>query len=60
MNKKLELISVTSFILLMVCMLIILSANGPMEFDWMGKTFLMVLVGSMLGTVVPMIINKTK
>jgi Mg/Co/Ni transporter MgtE len=60
MNKKLELISVTSFILLMVCMLIILSANGPIEFDWMGKTFLMVLVGSMLGTVVPMIIDKTK
>jgi len=60
MNKKLELISVTSFILLMVCMLIILSTNGPMEFDWMGKTFLVVLIGSMLGTVVPMIIDKSK
>jgi uncharacterized membrane protein YgaE (UPF0421/DUF939 family) len=60
MNKKLELISVTSFTLLMVCMLIILSANGPMEFDWVGKTFLMVLIGSMLGTVVPMIIDKSK
>jgi hypothetical protein len=58
MNKKLELISITSFILLMVCMLIVLSANGPMEFDWVGKTFLMVLIGSMLGTVIPMMIDK--
>jgi len=60
MNKKLELISVTSFTILMVCMLIILSANGPMEFNWLGKTFLMVLIGSMLGTIVPMMISKDK
>jgi uncharacterized membrane protein YccC len=60
MNKKLELISTVSFIVLIVCMLIAVSTDGPMEFDWMGKTLLGVLVGSMLGTVVPMIIDKSK
>jgi Mg/Co/Ni transporter MgtE len=60
MNKKLELISIISFIVLIVCMLIAISTDGPIEFDWMGKIFLGVLVSSMLGTVVPMIIDKSK
>ena len=60
MEKRLELISIVSFIILLLCMLIVLSVNTPIEFDWMGKTLLIMLVGSMLGTVIPLIIAKTK
>lgn len=60
MDRKLEFISTVSFILLIVSMLIALSVNNPIEFDWMGKTLLVVLVGSMLGTIIPLIISKSK
>jgi hypothetical protein len=60
MDRKLEFISTVSFILLIVSMLIALSVDSPIEFDWKGKTLLVVLVGSMLGTIIPLIISKSK
>ena len=60
MEKKLMLISTSFFVLLMLTMFIALSVETPIPFDGIGKSLLVVLVVSMLGTVVPLIISKAK
>ena len=58
MDKKLELISIVSFVFFIVSMLFVLGVDTPIAFDIWGKTLLFTLVVSMLGTVVPLIISK--
>jgi hypothetical protein len=58
MDKKLELISLSFFVLLLITMFIVLGVENPIPFDGVGKSLLAVLVVSMLGTVVPLIISK--
>ena len=60
MEKKLMLISTSFFVLLMLTMFIALSVETPMPFDGLGKSLLVVLVISMVGTVVPLIISKAR
>ena len=60
MEKKLMLISTSFFVLLMLTMFIVLGVETPIPFDGIGKSLLVVLVVSMLGTVVPLIISKAK
>ena len=60
MEKKLEIISMSFFVLLMLTMFIVLGVETPIPFDGIGKSLLVVLVVSMLGTVVPLIISKAK
>ena len=60
MDKKLMLISTSFFVLLMLTMFIVLSVETPIPFDGLGKSLLVVLVVSMLGTVVPLIISKAR
>ena len=54
------LISTSFFVLLMLTMFIALSVETPMPFDGLGKSLLVVLVISMVGTVVPLIISKAR
>jgi len=58
MDKKLEAISIVSFVFFIVSMLFVLGVETPIAFDIWGKTLLFTLVVSMLGTVVPLIISK--
>lgn len=60
MEKKLEIISMSFFVLLMLTMFIVLGVETPIPFDGIGKSLLVVLVVSMLGTVVPLIISKAR
>ena len=60
MEKKLMLVSVSFFAVLMLTMLLALSIDTPIPFDGLGKSLLVVLVVSMLGTVVPLIISKAR
>ena len=54
------LVSVSFFAVLMLTMLLALSIDTPIPFDGLGKSLLVVLVVSMLGTVVPLIISKAR
>jgi hypothetical protein len=58
MDKKLEAISIVSFIFFIVSMLFVLGVETPIAFDIWGKLLLFTLVTSMLGTIVPLIISK--
>ena len=58
MDKKLEAISIVSFVFFIVSMLFVLGVDTPIAFDIWGKLLLFTLVVSMLGTVVPLIISK--
>jgi hypothetical protein len=60
MDKKLELISIVSFVFFILSMLFVLGVDTPIAFDIWGKTLLFTLVVSMLGTVVPLIISKAR
>jgi hypothetical protein len=60
MDKKLELISSSFFVLLLITMFIVLGVETPIPFDGIGKSLLAVLVVSMVGTIVPLIISKAK
>ncbi len=60
MDKKLELISSSFFVLLLITMFIVLGVETPIPFDGVGKSLLAVLVVSMVGTIVPLIISKAK
>ena len=60
MEKKLEIISMSFFVVLMLTMFIVLGVETPIPFDGLGKSLLAVLVVSMVGTVVPLIISKAK
>ena len=54
------LVSTSFFIVLMITMFISLSVETPIPFDGLGKSLLLILVISMLGTVVPLIISKAR
>jgi hypothetical protein len=58
MDKKLELISLSFFVLLLITMFIVLGVESPIPFDGVGKSLLGILVVSMVGTIVPLIISK--
>ncbi len=60
MDKKLELISIVSFVFFIVSMLFVLGVDTPIAFDIWGKMLLFTLVVSMVGTIVPLIISKAK
>lgn len=60
MEKRLMLISISFFVVLMLTMLIVLSVETPIPFDGLGKSLLIILVVSILGTVVPLIISKVR
>ena len=60
MEKRLEAISIVSFVFFIVSMLFVLGVDTPIAFDIWGKTLLFTLVVSMLGTVVPLIISKSR
>lgn len=60
MEKKLEIISMSFFVVLMLTMFIVLGVETPIPFDGLGKSLLVVLVVSMVGTVVPLIISKAR
>jgi len=60
MKSILELVSTVSFGVLCITMLVALSFDGPVEFDIVGKLLLVLLVGSMLGTIIPLIIAKSR
>lgn len=60
MEKRLQLISISFFVVLMITMLLVLGTETPIPFDGIGKSLLIILVISMLGTVVPLIISKAR
>jgi hypothetical protein len=60
MEKKLELISTSFFMVLLITLFLVLGVENPIPFDGVGKSLLGILVVSMLGTVVPLIISKAK
>ena len=60
MEKKLEYISAGFFMVLLITLFLVLGVETPIPFDGVGKSLFAVLVVSMLGTVVPLLISKSK
>ena len=58
MEKRLQIVSIAFFLVLMLTMLLVIGLDTPIPFDGLGKSLMLILVVSMIGTVVPLFIMR--
>jgi hypothetical protein len=60
MEKKLEFISAGFFMVLLITLFLVLGVETPIPFDGVGKSLFALIIVSGLGTIVPLLISKSK